>query len=270
MIIHFHFTKFKNPLGLPGLKVVRFRCKGLLSKQSYFLCIGFNMFVVKKEKQEFFEDIFPFVFFILVVIFFALSLFMCSSIEVHASETSEESDYTQTDLEQDERLNSLELRLEELGYAIDEVEQVIVALQEVDTSLEEQRLLISEQLELCIVALNDLINYSIEHLEKEDTAALLTEEYRTIVTTGIVTNETAMTTLNENTVSGNTIISNFNDSVSENLQLTSENTLQELNKTLLTTNTFLSYVFILLLIVLVLFITYGIGALIHKLLSHVR
>ena len=228
------------------------------------------MFVVKKEKQEFFEDIFPFVFFIFVVIFFALSLFMCSSIEVHASETSEESDYTQTDLEQDERLNSLELRLEELGYTIDDVEQAIIALQEVDTSLEEQRLLISEQLDLCIVALNDLINYSIEHLEKEDTAALLTEEYRTTVTAGIVTNEMAMTTLNENTVSGNTIISNFNDSVSENLQLTSENTLQELNKTLLTTNTFLSYVFILLLVVLVILITYGIGALINKLLSHVR
>ena len=228
------------------------------------------MFVDKKEKQEFFEDIFPFVFFILVVIFFVLSLFMCSSIEVHASETSEESDYTQTDFEQDERLNNLELRLEELGYSINEVEQAIVLLQETDTALEEQRLVISEKLDLCIIALNDLINYSIEHLEKDDSAALLTEEYRTTVTTAIETNEESMIKLNENTVSGNMIISNFNDSVSENLQLTSENTLQELNKTLLTTNTFLSYVFILLLVVLAILITYGIGALINKLLSHVR
>lgn len=228
------------------------------------------MFVVEEKKCNFFEDIFPVFMIIFIFVFFLAALIMCSSIEVHAAETSEKSDYTQTDLEQDERLNNLELRLEELGYSIDEVEQAIVSLQEANAELEEQRLIISEKLDLCIIALNDLINYSIEHLNKEDAAALLTEEYRTTVTAGIVTNETAMTTLNENTVSGNTIISTFNDSVSENLKLTSENTLQELNKTLLTTNTFLSYVFILLLVVLVLFITYGIGALIHKLLSHVR
>ena len=228
------------------------------------------MFVPYKEKNNFIEEYVPIIIFGFTIVFFILSLFMSLSIEVQAAETSEESDYTQTDFEQDERLNSLELRLEELGYSINEVEQAIVLLQETDTALEEQRLVISEKLDLCIIALNDLINYSIEHLEKDDSAALLTEEYRTTVTTAIETNEESMMKLNENTVSGNMIISNFNDSVSENLQLTSENTLQELNKTLLTTNTFLSYVFILLLIVLILFITYGIGALINKLLSHVR
>lgn len=227
------------------------------------------MFVDKKSKRNSFEDICPFFILVFTVVFFVLALVMCSGIEVHAEESSD--DYTQTDFEQDERLNSLELRLEEMGYSIDEVEQAIVSLQEVDASLEEQRLLISEKLDLCIIALNDLINYSIEYLNKEDSSNLLTEEYRAAVLSGIETNETAMTTLNENTVSGNTIIRNFNDSVSENLQLTSENTLQELNKTLLVTNTFLSYLFVLILIVLVLFITYGIGALINKLITrHVR
>lgn len=230
-----------------------------------------QMFILEKKKNIFLEDIFPFLMLVFMVIFFVVTLFMCSGMKVYATETSSESDYTQTDLEQDERLNSLEIRLEEMGYSIDEVNRVIISLQEADTLLEEQNLLISEKLDLCIIALNDLVNYSIEHLKNDDAAELLTEEYRTAVISGITTNETAMSTLNENTVSGNTIISTFNDSVSENLQLTSENTLQELNKTLLVTNTFLSYLFILLLIVLVLFICYGIGALIHKLIfSHVR
>lgn len=231
------------------------------------------MFDVERKKTEFLEDVCPLVSIVFTIVFLVACLVMCSGLEVHAQEIDKEElddDYSQTDLEQDERLNSLEIRLEELGYIIDETSQSIILLQETDADLEQQRLELSEKLDLCIIALNDLINYSVEQLEKMDSSEVLTESYRTALLEELEANRLLVTDLNDNTVSGNMIISDFNDSVSENLQLTSENTLQELNKTLLTTNTFLSYVFILLLGVLVLFITFGIGALIHKLLSHVR
>ena len=93
------------------------------------------MFVPYKEKNNFIEEYVPIIIFGFTIVFFILSLFMSLSIEVQAAETSEESDYTQTDFEQDERLNSLELRLEELGYSINEVEQAIVLLQETVFSL---------------------------------------------------------------------------------------------------------------------------------------
>ena len=222
------------------------------------------MFVEKKEKRL--SKWMLFVDFLLCGLVLIFSP-VCS-FEVHAQDDTE---YTQTDLEQDERLNSLEKRLEEIGYTIDETVQAIISLQEADVSLEEQRIEISEKLDLCIIALNDLINYSIEGLDKADASEVLTEEYRTEVLTDLETNEAAMVTLNENTVSGNTILTDFNDSVTENLQLTSENTLQELNKTLSTTNTFLSYLFVLLLVVLALFVTNWIGALINKfILKHVQ
>lgn len=225
------------------------------------------MFDVEREKTDFIEDVCPLVSIIFTIVFLVACLVMCSGLEVHAQEIDKENlddDYSQTDFEQDERLNSLEIRLEELGYIIDETNQAIILLQETDADLEQQRLELSEKLDLCIIALNDLINYSVEQLEKMDSSEVLTESYRTALFEELEANRLLVTDLNDNTVSGNMIISDFNDSVSENLQLTSEKTLQELNDTLLVTNTFLSYLFILILIVLVMIVTYLIGAFIYK------
>lgn len=195
---------------------------------------------------------------VFILLFFISSL--CMSLHVHAEETPP------TDYSVEDRVNFLEIRLEELGYQIDDMQTAIEAIEASDQLEEENRLALSDKLDLVIIALNNLIENDLELLQKQDDAELLTTEYRETITTALTTNETAFEELNENTVSGNSLISEFNTSVEENMQLVSESTLQELNKTLLTTNTFLSYVFILLLIVLVLIIVYGLGALLNKII----
>lgn len=210
----------------------------------------------KKEKDKEFDITIGLLIFI-VLFFIAL---LCMSLNVHAEESP------QTDYSVEDRVNFLEIRLEELGYQINDMQTAIEAIEAVNQTEEENRLALSDKLDLVIIALNNLIENDLELLQKQDDADLLTTEYRETVTTALTTNETAFEELNENTVSGNSLISDFNTSVEKNMQLVSESTLQELNKTLLTTNTFLSYVFILLLIVLVLVIVYGLGALLNKLI----
>jgi predicted RND superfamily exporter protein len=198
--------------------------------------------------------------FLLFVIFFFIAV-LCMSLNVHAEEAEPTNDYSV-----EERVNFLEIRLEELGYQINEMQTAIEAIETANQAEEENRLALSDKLDLVIIALNNLIENDLALLQKQDDADLLTTEYRETVTTALATNETAVKDLNNNTVSGNSLISDFNTSVEENMQLVSESTLKELNKTLLTTNTFLSYLFVLVLIVLVLVIVYGLGALLNKLL----
>lgn len=202
-------------------------------------------------------------FFVFIAVFFIASLFM--SLEVHAEEENA------TDYTVEERVNFLEIRLEELGYKINDLETAIESINEANLAEEENRLALSDKLDLVIIALNNLIENDIEFLQKQDDEELLNTAFREAVTTALTVNEETVTALNENTVSGNTLISDFNTSMEENLQTVSESTLQELNKTLLTTNTFLSYLFVLALIVLVLVLVYGLGALLHKsIFKHVK
>jgi len=208
------------------------------------------------EKQEH-REINLTIGFIAFMLFFFICL-LCMSLKVHAEETP------QADYSVEERVNFLEIRLEELGYQINEMQTAIEAIEAADLIEEENRLALSDKLDLVIIALNNLIENDLKYMQEQDEADLLTTAYREAVTTALTVNGETVASLNENTVSGNTLISDFNTSVEENMELVSENTLKELNKTLLTTNTFLSYVFILLLIVLVLIIVYGLGALLNK------
>lgn len=210
----------------------------------------------KKKKDR---EIFLFIGFIVFIVLFFIGL-LCMSLKVHAEEAPP------TDYSVEERVNFLEIRLEELGYKINDLETAIESINEANLTEEENRLAISDKLDLVIIALNNLIENDIEFLQKQDEEELLNTAFREAVTTALTVNEETVTALNENTVSGNTLISDFNTSMEENLQTVSESTLQELNKTLLTTNTFLSYLFVLVLIVLVLIIVYGLGTLLYKLL----
>lgn len=216
------------------------------------------MFVEEKKKESCWW------LWILGIIVFIFIAMFCMSLKVHAEENTS-SEYTVED-----RVNFLEIRLEELGYQINDMQTAIEAIEAADLAEEENRLVLSDKLDLVIIALNNLIENDLAQLQKQEDAELLTTEYRETVTSALTVNETAVEELNSNTVSGNSLISDFNTSVEENMQLVSESTLQELNKTLLTTNTFLSYLFVLVLIVLVLIIVYGLGALLNKfLIRHV-
>ena len=146
----------------------------------------------------------------LSIVFASLFLF---STTVRAEELPETESIT--DSEQNERLNSLEIRLEELGFKINEITGTLEEVQASELSEQEERLLISEKLDLVIVALNDLINYDIEILTKADNSELLVTEYRAQVLDSFKQlNETSLK-LSADTVSGNTLVSQLDDTVAK-------------------------------------------------------
>ena len=163
-------------------------------------------------------------FLIIACGFFVACLFLSTKIEVHAQEITEE--YTQTDLEQDDRLNALELRLEELGYTINDTTQAIELLQAADATQEGQRLEISAKLDLLLIALNDVVNYDIELLNKIDSSEVLTSEYRVQVNDSLKALRDTALLQSENTVSGNTLISNLDSTLTEGNE-TSNNLLEQ-------------------------------------------
>lgn len=191
------------------------------------------------------------------LVLFCFTLVLSTPVYAYAAEPEEESE---TDIEQNERINSLESRLEELGYVIDEVEGTLEQIQDSELEEAEERLVISEKLDLSLLVLNDLVNYFIEFLDKYDASETLAAEHRLFVKTGLVE-------LSELTVSGNTLISDFNTSFEENVKITSENSIKEFNDTLLSTNTLLSYLFVLILFLLVMVIAIAIGVLLHHMLN---
>lgn len=148
---------------------------------------------------------------------------LCLSIPVHAEELPEEiPEESQADSHQNERLNYLELHLEEMGYCINEIELSIEAIQESQALEAEQRLSIVQQLELLIIGINDLCNFNIELLGKLDTKELTDTAYQNLVVTALETNELAMANLNqtmllqsETTVSGNMLVSNLDTTLKE-------------------------------------------------------
>lgn len=217
------------------------------------------MFAEEKPKKGFSPLWLLLLMILILIAMLTMSLSVQAAGSVDEDDPAEETDYTLGD-----RVNLLELRLEELGYQINDTQTAIESLETADQEQEETRLAISDKLDLVIIALDSLIENDLAQMQKQEDADLLAAEYRETITGALSVNETAFEELNENTVSGNTLISDFNTSMEENLQLVSESTLQELNKTLLATNTFLSYLFILVLIVLVLLIVYGLGALLNR------
>ena len=77
--------------------------------------------------------------------------------------------------------------------------------------------------------------------------------------------------LYQETVSGNTLVSDLGDSLKVDMENISQKSLEEFNKTLLSTNKLLSYLFVLLLVLLVLFMVGGLGKIIKDtLLKYVK
>lgn len=143
-------------------------------------------------------------------------------VNAYAEELPEEQTESSTDSYQNERLNSLEIRLEELGYTINDIQAAIESIQSGMEETEQQRLAISQQLDLLIIAMNDLCNYNIEILGKLDLKEIADTAYTETVTTALQVNEKAMADLNQLvleqsdiTVSGNSLVSNLDDTLKQ-------------------------------------------------------
>lgn len=205
------------------------------------------------------------VFYMLLAVLILVSVVISSTAVVHAEEIVESE--TLTDSEQNERLNNLEIRLEELGYSVNEARDSINAINERFELLEQERLEICDQLDLIIIGLDDLCTYSIEYLGNFDSAVTVSQTADTDTLSALNQIYDSSVELNENTVSGNAIVTAFGDNIKTDMQNISETSINEFNETLLKTNTLLSYLFVLILFLLVLMIAYGVGSIIQNIIK---
>lgn len=205
------------------------------------------------------------VFYMLLAVLIFVSVVISSTAVAHAEEI--EDSETLTDSEQNERLNNLEIRLEELGYSVNEVRDSINAINERFELSEQERLEIRDQLDLIIIGLDDLCSYSIEYLGNFDSAVTVSQTADTDTLSALNQIYDSSVELNENTVSGNAIITTFGDNIKTDMQNISETSINEFNETLLKTNTLLSYLFVLILFLLVLMVAYGVGSIIQNIIK---
>lgn len=205
------------------------------------------------------------VFYMLLAVLIVVSVVISSTAVVHAEEIVESE--TLTDSEQNERLNNLEIRLEELGYSVNEARDSINAINERFELLEQERLEIRDQLDLIIIGLDDLCTYSIEYLGNFDSAVTVSQTVDTDTLSALNQIYDSSVELNENTVSGNAIVTAFGDNIKTDMQNISETSINEFNETLLKTNTLLSYLFVLILFLLVLMVAYGVGSIIQNIIK---
>ena len=204
-------------------------------------------------------------FYMLLAVLILVSVVISSTAVVHAEEIVESE--TMTDSEQNERLNNLEIRLEELGYSVNEARDSINAINERFELLEQERLEVRDQLDLIIIGLDDLCTYSIEYLGNFDSAVTVSQTADTDTLSALNQIYDSSVELNENTVSGNAIITAFGDNIKTDMQNISEISINEFNETLLKTNTLLSYLFVLILFLLVLMVAYGVGSIIQNIIK---
>lgn len=197
---------------------------------------------------------------VLIVAVCIVCFLLICPIVAHAEETS--TDTTEEFTSDDERINNLEKRLEELGYQISETKDSIVAIEDRLDPLEADHLSLQQELELLLIGMNDQLEL-LNTISADLTAssALLSDHLPTVVMQGETLQEDTKS-LYQETVSGNTLVSDLGDSLKVDMENISQKSLEEFNKTLLSTNKLLSYLFVLLLVLLVLFIVGGLGKII--------
>lgn len=215
----------------------------------------------QKEQNDNNKDNIPFYFFIIGILVFFITLLALST-KVQAQELEDE--YTNTDLEQDERLNAIEIRLEELGYKISDTENALVLIDENQQIENEEKLIANQYLELMLIGMNQQLNIEETRNEQKLADDELLYLYQDKILEHNEKELLALDDIKQETVSGNTLVSDFDSNVSDKMDSVSATSMEQFNSTLLSTNKLLSYLFVLLLMALVLMIAFGIGKIIHN------
>ncbi len=205
--------------------------------------------------------------FILLLASVLSALLICFSFSFvsNAAETGETE--SATDAEQNERLNALEIRLQEMGYVINDMETSIESIIGSLEQSEAERLSISQELELLVIGISQLCDDNMAFMEKFDAFASGASAADLKTDTALTDINTSLVSLNDNTVSGNVLITDLSDSIKTDMKNISETSINEFNETLLRTNTLLSYLFVLLLFVLVLIIASMIGSIFKNIIN---
>ena len=215
----------------------------------------------QKEQNDNNKDNILFYFFIIGILVFFITLLALST-KVQAQELEDE--YTDTDLEQDERLNAIEIRLEELGYKISDTENALVLIDENQQIENEEKLIANQYLELMLIGMNQQLNIEETRNEQKLADDELLYLYQDKILEHNEKELLALDDIKQETVSGNTLVSDFDSNVSDKMDSVSATSMEQFNSTLLSTNKLLSYLFVLLLMALVLLIASFIGKIIHN------
>lgn len=205
--------------------------------------------------------------FILLLASVLSALVICFSFSFVSNAAETEETESATDTEQDKRLNALELRLEEMGYVINDVEMSIESIMGSLEQFEAERLSISQEVELLVIGISQLCDDNIAFTEKFDAFAADASAADLKTDTALTDINTSLDSLNENTVSGNVLITDLSSSIKTDMKNISETSINEFNETLLRTNTLLSYLFVLLLFLLVLIIASMIGSIFKNIIN---
>jgi len=173
--------------------------------------------------------------------------------------------YAHEDIDNDERLNAIELRLIDYESTIEDIRANINYLIENDQLRYEQKLLMQQQLDVMILGLNEILNlYSDEIANNVLRNDIQKERYEMLIG-GLITliSETQKTnkTLTETSeylksaldymislnVYNNDLIINLGYNLGAEIKESTEKTLQELNETLSITNRLLTYFYLIIL-----------------------
>ena len=125
---------------------------------------------------------------------------------VHAEESGTES-YNE------QMINYLAQRMQEMGIQIDEINQKLQLIDENDAAEEEQRISMSDKLDLLVIGMEQLVDNSITELEALEASGTQEEEYRAYVSESLDDLNATALQQSDNTVSGNLRLSDLDDTI---------------------------------------------------------
>ena len=144
----------------------------------------------------------------ILLLYFLILLLGCVGHKfiVHAEEPGTES-YNE------QMINYLTQRMQEMGIQIDEINQKLQLIDENDAAEEEQRISMSDKLDLLVIGMEQLVDNSITELEALEASGTQEEEYRAYVSESLDDLNATALQQSDNTVSGNMRLSDLDDTI---------------------------------------------------------
>ena len=144
----------------------------------------------------------------ILLVYFLILLFGCINHKfvVHAEEPG-------TDSYNEQMINYLTQRMQEMGIQIDEINQKLQLIDENDAAEEEQRISMSDKLDLLVIGMEQLVDNSITELEALEASGTQEEEYRAYVSESLDDLNATALQQSDNTVSGNMRLSDLDDTI---------------------------------------------------------
>lgn len=163
-----------------------------------------------------------------------------NTIEPEPEETTDEPDISDSQNtssssnDDEDRINHLEIRMQEMNICIDELRERLELLETVGEEDEQKRIEISDKLDLIVIALDDIVNSNNQYLDMYADQQTKHIEFNDFLSEYLAQNKDVLQSISENTleqtdlsVSGNSLTTDINDllkaSNEENRKMNEEN-----------------------------------------------